>query len=433
MGLNVEILPFRGLRYNPQKISCIGQVIAPPYDVIKDEQRVTLERQHANNVVRLILSQPYEKDTDTHNQYTRTAENLRNWISERVLIQDASPNYYVYDQSFTTPDGQAFTRRALVGVGKLHPFGAGMVFPHEKTLAAPKADRLNLLRACHANLSPIFLLYSDPSGEIEKSIVHFTSSVRPLIDVQEVFGSTHQLWRLDDAAAIREIRSAFEDKSLVIADGHHRYETALAFRDELREQALEWTGEEDYNYMMMNLVRMESPGLVVLAIHRLLSGLSADRITQAIKQLPESFDVTIHANQRALLENLHALAGTCTAFGMYTGDGNYRLLVPRVSDETKPPVSKRLDVTLLHARLIKNGFGIDTTIPSHQTQVSYTVNTHEAIRYVKDGEGRVALLMNPTLVSQVNEAATDNKTMPQKSTYFYPKMATGLVFNLLNS
>ena len=429
----MEILPFRGLRYNPQKISCIGQVVAPPYDVIKDKQRVTLENQHANNVVRLILSQPNEKDTDADNQYTRTAATLRNWVSERVLIQDASPNYYVYDQSFTTPDGHGFTRRALVGVGKLQPFGAGAVFPHEKTLAAPKADRLNLMRACHANLSPIFLLYSDPAGEIENSIVRFTSSIRPLIDVQEVFGSTHRLWRLDDAALTREIQSAFEDKLLVIADGHHRYETALAFRDELRAQASEWTGEEGYNYMMMNLVRMESPGLVVLAIHRLLHGLSADRITQAIKQLPESFDVTMHTNQSALLENLYAVAGTCAAFGMYTSDGNYRLLVPRVNEEKIPPVSKLLDVTLLHDRLINGGFGIDTTIPSHQKQVSYTVNTHEAIRYVKDGEGRVALLMNPTLVSQVNEAATANKTMPQKSTYFYPKMATGLVFNLLNS
>lgn len=185
--------------------------------------------------------------------------------------------------------------------------------------------------------------------------------------------------------------------------------------------------------MMMNLVRMESPGLVVLAIHRLLNGLSADRIAQAINQLPKFFDVTIHTNQGALLENLSALAGTCSAFGMYTGDGYYRLLVPRINEETNPPVSKCLDVTLLHERLIKQGFGIDTTIPTHQKQVSFTVNTNEAIRYVKGGEGRVALLMNPTRVSQVNEVATDNETMPQKSTYFFPKMATGFVFNLLNS
>lgn len=411
----------------------MGQVIAPPYDVIKDEQRVALERQHAHNVIRLILGHPSESDTEVDNQYSRSAATLRNWISEQILIRDVSPSYYVYDQSFNTPDGQSFTRRALIGIGKLKPFGTGVVFPHEKTLAAPKADRLNLMRACHANLSPIFLLYSDPEGNIENSIVRFTASFPPLIDVQEVLGSTHRLWRIDDFEAAREIQTAFENISLIIADGHHRYETALAFRDELRAQATEWTGGEGYNYTMMNLVRMESPGLVVLAIHRLLNGLSAARIAQAINQLPKFFDVTIHTNQGALLENLSSLAGTCSAFGMYTADGYYRLLVPRIDEGTNPPVSKCLDVTLLHERLIKQGFGIDTTIPTHQKQVSYTVNTNEAIRYVKGGEGRVALLMNPTRVSQVNEVATDNETLPQKSTYFFPKMATGFVFNLLNS
>lgn len=427
----MEILPFRGLRYNPEKIGDVGQVIAPPYDVVKDEQRVALEHQHANNVVRLMLSQACERDTDTDNQYTRSATTLRSWISEEVLIRDASPNYYVYDQTFTTPDGQGYTRRALIGVGKLEPFGTGLVFPHEKTLAAPKADRLNLMRACHANLSPIFLLYSDAKGAIENAMARFTSSNPPLVNVPEIFGSSHRLWRLNDVRVTREIKSGFEDKLLVIADGHHRYETALAFCDELRAETLKWTGKEGYNFMMMNLVRMESPGLVVHAIHRLLSGLRADRITQAIKQLPESFNVTMHKNQSDLLENLHALAGKCSAFGMYTGDGYYRLLMPRIDQEAKLPFSDRLDVTLLHERLIKRSFGVDTTIPTHQKQVSYTVDTDEAIRYVKSGEGRVALLMNPTLVSQVNEVATDNETMPQKSTYFYPKMATGFVFNLL--
>lgn len=429
----MEILPFCGLRFNPEKIGDIGQVIAPPYDVIKDEQRITLEHQHANNVVRLILSQPCERDTEADNQYTRSATILRNWISEGVLIRDASPSYYVYDQSFTTPDGQGHTRRALIGVGKLEPFGTGMVFPHERTLAAPKADRLKLMRACHTNLSPIFLLYSDAEGAIENAMAHFTSSSPPLIDVPDVIGSNHRLWRLNDVAVTREIQSGFEDKSLVIADGHHRYETALAFRDELRVETLEWTGKEGYNFMMMNLVRMESPGLVVLAIHRLLSGLSADRITQAINRLPEIFSVAMYKNQHDLLENLHALAGRCGAFGMYTGDEYYRLLVPRIDEETELPVSGRLDVTLLHARLIKGSFGVDTTIPTHQKQVSYTVDTDEAIGYAKSGEGRVALLMNPTLVSQINEVAMTSETMPQKSTYFYPKMATGFVLNLLNA
>lgn len=428
-----RIVPFRGLHYNVQKVGDIGQVIAPPYDVINDEQRIALEHRHANNIIRLILSQPGDKDTAADNQYTRSATSLRNWISEGILIRDASPGYYVYDQTFTTPDGEGYTRRALIGIGELEPFGTGMVFPHEKTLAAPKADRLNLMRACHANLSPIFLLYSDPEGTIENVMADFTSSNPPLVDVPELFGSLHRLWRMDNAMVSREIQSGFEDKSLVIADGHHRYETALAFRDEICAQASGWTGEEGYNYVMMNLVRMESTGLVVLGIHRLLSGLNADLITQAINQLPESFSVTTYRNLSDLLETLHALAGKRPAFGMYTGDAHYRLLVPRIDEEAASSVCDSLDVTLLHARLIKESFGIDTTIPAHQKQVSYTVDTDEAIQYVKGREERVALLMNPTLVSQINAVATDSKTMPQKSTYFYPKMATGLVLNLLKS
>ena len=257
----MKILPFRGLRYNPKNISSIGHVIAPPYDVIKDDQRVVLKSQHAKNVVRLILSQPCNTDTDSDNQYTRSAATLKNWISERVLIRDPAPNYYVYDQSFMTPDGQVYTRRALIGIGQLEPFTAGKIFPHEKTLAAPKADRLNLMRACHANLSPVFLLYSDSEGKIENAMLRFTSKNPPLIDVPEFFGSTHRLWRLDDAEVAHEIQMGFEDKSLVIADGHHRYETALAFRDEIRPQTTKWSGDEGYNYMMMNLVSNGVPGL----------------------------------------------------------------------------------------------------------------------------------------------------------------------------
>jgi len=453
-----KIVPFRGLRYNPQKVGDIGKVIAPPYDIIKTEQRLELEARHPNNIVRLILSQPCDRDTETDNQYTRAAALMQRWMEEAIFIREASPCYYVYDQTFTTPDGANHTRRALIGNGKLELFGTGVVFPHEKTLAAPKADRLNLIRQCHANLSPIFLLYSDPEGAIEHAMAGFTAANAPLVDVPEMFGSTHRLWRMDDATVNHEIRSHFQPKSLVIADGHHRYETALAFRDEMRAKSTEWTGEERYNYMMMNLVRMESPGLVVLAIHRLLSGLSseayrnlsAEVIARAVDQLPQSFHVTTYKNLNDLLENLHAHAGKRPAFGMYAGDDLYRLLIPEVASPSPPrgrggssplPPARGgvgggvplLDVTLLHDLVIKGLFGIDTTNPAHQTQVSYTVNTDEAIQYVKDGSGRVALLMNPTPVSQVNAVATGGETMPQKSTYFYPKMATGLVLNLLRS
>lgn len=426
-----KIVPFCGVRYNAQKVGDIGAVIAPPYDVIKTEEQIALENSHPNNIVRLILNRPNENDTETDNPYARSAALLSNWRAEGVFIRDASPCYYLYAQTFTTPDGTRYTRRALIALGQLEAFGTGVVFPHEKTLAAPKVDRLNLMRACHANLSPIFVLYPDAEGDIQEAVSRFTSANAPIVDAAERFGSTHQLWRIDIPEINREIQTLFLTKSLVIADGHHRYETALAFRDEIRAQSAQWTDEESYNYVMMNLVQMESPGLAVLAIHRQLSGLRPDKLSDAMRQLPKSFDVTTYKNVNDLLINLQGYAGKRPAFGLYSGGEEYHLLVPRIDENTVHAVYECLDVTLLHTRVIQPLFGIDTTIPEHQKQVSYTVHTDEAVAYVNAGAGRVALLMNPTPVSDVREVAMGGETMPQKSTYFYPKMATGLVLNLL--
>lgn len=428
-----KIVPFCGFRYNVQEVGDLGAVIAPPYDVIKTEEQISLENSHPNNIVRLILNRPNEADTETDNPYGRSAALLRDWCAERVLIRDASPCYYVYAQTFMTPDATTYTRRALIALGGLEAFGTGVVFPHEKTLAAPKADRLNLMRACHANLSPIFVLYSDSEGGIQEVVSRFMSANSPVVDTTERFESTHQLWRIDLPEINREIQSLFSKKSLVIADGHHRYETALAFRDEIRAKSAQWTGAEGYNYVMMNLVRMESPGLAVLAIHRQLTGLRPNKISDAMRQLPKSFDVTTYKNINELLANLQGHAGKHPAFGMYSGGKYYHLLVPRIDENAERSVYDHLDVTLLHTRVIQRLFGIDTTIPEHQKQVSYTVHTDEAVAYVNAGEGRVALLMNPTPVSDVREVAMGGETMPQKSTYFYPKMATGLVLNLLKN
>ena len=416
--METTVIPFRGLRYNTTKIEDIENVIAPPYDVIKPEERVALEARHPANIIRLILSQPQDNDTDDENQYTRAAGRMLQWISDGTLVRDVSPRYYIYDQSFNAPDGKNYTRRALVALVKLEPFENRVVLPHEKTHAGPKADRLNLMRECHANLSPIFLLYADPAGDIERILEGFTDKNQPQIDCPETLGSTHRLWCLDDAERNSEIQSLFSTKPLLIADGHHRYETALAFRDEMVQQT-----SSGYDYMMVNLVRMESPGLAVLAIHRLLSHLNADRIAHAIAKLPETFEVHEIDTQANLMAHLDTLRGTSPAVGMYTADDTYRLLIPH---STTPNL---LDVTLVQETLIKNLFQIDT-LAEH---ISYTAYTADAVAHVKAGTDRVALLMNPTPVEQVLDVAMAGSTMPQKSTYFYPKMATGLVLNVLNA
>lgn len=415
--METTVIPFRGLRYNATEVEGIANVIAPPYDVIKPEERAALEAHHPANIIRLILSQPHPDDTDEANQYTRAARLMNRWITDGTLVRDATPRYYIYDQSFSAPDGKNYTRRALIGLVKLEPFENRVVLPHEKTHAGPKADRLNLMRECHANLSPIFLLYADPTGDIEQIMESFTDAHQPEIDCAETFGSTHQLWCLDDAERNNEIQNLFSSKPLLIADGHHRYETALAFEEEMAH-----TGLPGYAYMMVNLVRMESPGLAVLAIHRLLDKLSSDRINAAIAKLPEVFEVHKVDTQVNLMAQLESLKGKSPAVGMYTADNNYRLLIPHSR------IPSQLDVTLVQETLIKEMFQVET-LADH---ISYTAYADDAVAHVKGSADRVALLMNPTPVEQVLEVAMAGSTMPQKSTYFYPKMATGFVLNLLN-
>ena len=419
--MGTTVIPFRGLRYNATKIDRIEHVIAPPYDVIKTEERLALEARHPANIIRLILSQPCDDDTADTNQYTRAAALMNQWISDNIFVRDTTPCYYIYDQSFTAPDGKKYTRRALIALVKLEPFENKIILPHEKTHAGPKADRLNLMRECHANLSPIFLLYADPSGDIEQIMQGFTDTHTPDVDCVETFGSTHQLWCLDDAERNREIQALFSSKPLLIADGHHRYETALAFRQEMAEKVSN-AKAAGYDYMMMNLVRMESPGLAVLAIHRLLQNLSADRIAHAVSKLPEVFEVHEIATQADLMAKLDTLKGESPAIGMYTADDCYRLLIPHSI------TAGHLDVTLVQEIVIKELFQIET-MAEH---ISYTAYADDAVAHVKGGSDRVAILMNPTPVEQVLEVAMAGLTMPQKSTYFYPKMATGFVLNLLN-
>ena len=415
--METTVIPFRGLRYNASKVDGLANVIAPPYDVIKPEEQTALAACHPANIIRLILSQPRADDTDDENRYTRAATLMNRWIADDTLQRDATPRYYIYDQSFNAPDGKDYTRRALIGLVKLQPFENRVVLPHEKTHAGPKIDRLNLMRQCHANLSPIFLLYADADGDVERIMESFTDEHAPEVDCEERFGSTHRLWCLDDAERNPQIQTLFSQRPLLIADGHHRYETALAFQEEMAH-----TGRQGYGYMMVNLVRMESPGLAVLAIHRLLDNLSTDRITHAITKLPEVFDVHELDTQTTLMAQLEAQRGKSPAIGLYTADDKYRLLIPRSREPGQ------LDVALVQETLIKEMFQVET-LADH---ISYTAYADDAVAHVKNRTGRVALLMNPTPVEQVLEVAMAGSIMPQKSTYFYPKMATGLVLNLLN-
>jgi uncharacterized protein (DUF1015 family) len=425
-----EVLPFPGVRFNPDRIDDLVDVITPPYDVIYAPDRVELEKQHPNNIVRLILSQPTDQDTKQNNQYTRSANLLHQWINDGVLVQDDQPSYYIYNQRFILPEGGVCTRRALVAVGRLEKFTDRIVLPHEKTLAAPKADRLNLMRQTHAHLSPIFLLYSDKEGLVEREMLDFTDAHDPVVDLSSRFGATHQVWQMVDPEINDRIRQVFSNKTLLIADGHHRYETSIAFRDEIRGQAENWCGDEPYNYVMMNLVRMESNGLAVLPIHRLLNNLDLDLFTHATAKLSAAFEVNPFENLDSLKMAQSKLAGVKPAFGYYTKGDQFQLIVGQPPNETDSSLG-RLDIKILHDQIIKGVFGVDTTNVAGQQKVSYKVDAQQAIDSVKSGEFQVAILPNPTKVEQVYDVALEGDTMPQKSTFFYPKLATGLTIHLM--
>lgn len=419
--MDTTVLPFQGLRYNPKKIGNIVDVIAPPYDVIKPDEQTELEKRHPANIIRLILSQPNKNDDDNNNQYTRASQLMNQWIDDSTLVRDNTQSYYIYDQSFHAPDGKDYTRRALIANVKLENFENKVILPHEKTHAGPKIDRLNLMRTCHANLSPIFLLYQDKNGDIEEIMDVFTQENTPDVDCPEVFGSTHKIWSLDHLESNEKIKSLFKVKPLLIADGHHRYETALTFRDEMAQKNIK-INNYGYDYMMMNLVRMESSGLAVLAIHRLLSNLSSEQIESALNSLTDYFDVHKIDDQSILMEKLDDFKGNSSAFGLYTSDRTFRLLIP------KGDTSEKLDVSIVQDTIINDIFNI-SNLADH---ISYTAYTDDAVEHVNHGSNRIAILMNPTPVEQVLDVAMAGLTMPQKSTYFYPKMATGLVLNLLN-
>ena len=426
-----EVLPFQGVRFNTDRITDPENVIAPPYDVIYQSDRITLEKQHPNNIVRLILSQPTDQDTDQDNQYTRAANSLRKWLQDGILLQDSKPCYYIYDQDFITPDGKNYTRRALVAVGKLHQFADRVILPHEKTLAAPKADRLNLMRQTHAQLSPIFLLYSDQERIIEQEMEAFTQNHRPLMDLSEKFGSTHRVWKVDDITVGQRIRQSFVNKSLLIADGHHRYETALAFRDEMKAKNQDWSLQDSCNYVMMNLVCMESDGLAVLPINRLLHNLDPAVIQKAQNEIISRFELQVFGDLGSLKSAQAKLAGVKPSFGYYTGGSQFQLIIAQPPSQTESSLN-RLDIKILHDQIIKNIFGVDTTVAEDQKKISYKANTEQAIESVASGEFQVAILPNPTSVSQVYDVALEGETMPQKSTFFYPKLATGIAIHLIS-
>lgn len=441
-----EIMPFRSLVYNPGKVGDLNKVMAPPYDVISPAKQDELYARHPNNIIRLILAKTSPEDRDGSDRYSRAAADLRKWVGEGVLVKDEKPSIYYYTQTYTLKSGKKQTRKGFIALSRLVDFGKG-IHPHEKTLSGPKADRLKLMQACDANFSCIFSLYADPRLVINRILDEATKGVKPLIDVKDDDGIENKVWRVDDTAAIGKVREAIKEKSLFIADGHHRYETALNYRNMMREKAGNYTGEELFNYVMMYFSNMDDEGMTIWPTHRIVHSIKDFDPKKFVERCGEFFDVeefpyNASSEQQVrveFLKKLESLAAGSIAFGlnMRNKDAYYILnlkskdMMDKVFGTSIPEVFKSLDVTVLHSLILSKILGITQEAQEKQTNLVYVKSYDEALGAMKKDENQLVFLLNPTKIEQVKAVAEAGFVMPQKSTYFYPKLLSGLTINLL--
>jgi uncharacterized protein (DUF1015 family) len=447
------VAPFRALRYDPARVP-LSDVVTQPYDKITPAMQERYYAANPHNLVRIILGKQDGSDGEHNNPYTRAAASFADWRRNGVFLHDKHPSLYWYAQSFTLPDSKTDTeRRGFIALGKLEDYAAQVVFPHERTLAKPKTDRLNLLRATRAHFGQIFMLYSDPADEIASALASGSpAQFPPDLETRDEYNVLHRLWQVSDPSAVALVQAKMGDKQLIIADGHHRYETALNYRNERRAAAEEAVvgepGEHSaqnkrlrhhggelapYEMAMMTLVNMDSPGMVILPTHRVVHGLhsfSADGLkAEARSQFSvEEVDPELDsARARAILREA-GHAGT--AILGVTGSRAFLFDTPRsLGSELLAGLSLRqqsLDVVLLHKCLLEKGLGISEEAIRSQQNVSYVRDADQALSQVRSGAANVAFLLNPVRMRQVRDIAMGGEVLPQKSTDFYPKLLSGL-------
>ncbi len=438
-----EIRPFRGLRYQAGQVDDLARVIAPPYDVISPAEQRALHARSPHNIVRLEYGEARDDDSEQNNRYTRAAATLAQWQASGVLVQDDGPAFYVYDQEFEH-DGAHYRRRTLLTRVGLEDWAKGTVRPHEHTMARPKEDRLRLLRACRANTSPVFALYRDPHGAVTSALQDATSGRSP-VAVAEAAEERHTLWPISEEKVQRWLEQQFAPATLYIADGHHRYETALTYRDERRAADASWTGHEADNFVLAGLTAAEDPGLLILPIHRLVQLPRADdSVLERLRQYLAMEEVAPaqghgQAAPHRLLELLAERGKSTSAFGLcWLGERLFLLttedpdgLVARFCPEC-PTQWRTLDVAVLEFALLKTILGVDPKRIEEGGAVAITPDAHEACQEVQTGRYSAAFLLNPVPVDRVLTIADGGQRMPPKTTFFHPKLATGLVINRLD-
>ena len=426
-----DILPFRALRYNSSKVSA-GEVMTQPYDKITPAMQDAYYAASPYNLVRVILGKAQDSDNERNSVYTRAAASLGEWQEKGILVRDDAPSLYVYVQRFKVPgdaSGAEFERRGFIALGRVEDYDRKVVYRHEQTLSKPKADRLNLVRATEAHTELLFLLYSDPADEIATAL---RPEGPPTVELRDEYGVLHQMWKVSDPKVVAAVQAKMADKKLIIADGHHRYETALNYRNETRER-LKGDTNSPAEYVMMTFVNMDSPGLVILPTHRVVFGLEHFSIFDLVAVLRRYFeveDIGPITNIQDAMQELREAGKEHTALLAVTAHSTF-LLCARPEERLAPlkELSEKqasLDVVQLHKVILEGILEMSEEDIRAQKHLKYIRDAAEAVDEVQKGAAQVAFLMNPVRMEQLRDIAFAGEVMPQKSTDFYPKMLSGL-------
>jgi uncharacterized protein (DUF1015 family) len=435
-----DVRPVPGIRYAATED--LAALVTPPYDVISPEAQERYYARDPHNIIRLELGRDEPGDDSLNNKYTRAATLFAEWRLEGVMRQD-TPSLYAYEQTFSVADAER-RRMGLLARVRLEPWDARIILPHERTMSKPKDDRLKLFHACAANLSPLMSLYDDPDQELS-AILNETTTGAPTADFADDVGERHHLWRLDDPALAQTVAAFFAPRQLYIADGHHRYETSLTYRDEVRAERKETFADDATDFVLMSLTAIEDPGLVVLPTHRILRGVSADDLTALPEWLGRHFTLTsLEGDSTAAWRGALVEAGAnAPSIALVTRDhawlatlndaGRAAMAGVTIEGQTPGAAWQALDVAVLQALVFGEALGVTPEDIRAGDRVTYTRDAEAAVNAVRVGtDGAIlATLLNPTPPVALRDVAQAGDRMPQKSTYFYPKLITGLVINPL--
>lgn len=425
------LIPFKGIVYNQKKIKNIAKVVTPPYDVISPGAQEEFYKAHPYNIIRLILGWEFPSDNKKNNKYKRAAKFFKSWQRSGVLLQDKQPSMYVYLQEYKN-DGKKYQRCGFLSLLKFETEKKS-VLPHERVIPKPRLDRFKLLKEVHANLSPIFSIFADSSGEVDKILRSYIKNAKPFINIM-FEGVRNKFWRIDDQLIQDKIIEKMQNKRVFIADGHHRYESAMDFCNCMRKKNPKHTGRENYNFVMMYFVSSEDKGLTILPTHRAVKEIPIKDVEYIERRLKDYFHLKSFSSRKQMLKNMDHMKDRIGVFGMFLGGRRYFLLVlkdqkclDRVMNKEMSKQWRRLDVAILHDLIL--GHILKT---KQGNNILYVKDAGLVSSLVEEGKYKAGFFLNPTKISQVKTVATLGERMPPKSTYFYPKLLTGLVLSKLD-